>query len=134
MDLSTFGKQLLDILAQRSLEALRNARIEDVREVMGVRPMPARPPAGSTVSIGATVGALLVGAAIGAGLTALLTPTSGPELRARIAGSASHTRRSTTTRGGKSATKSPTKSAAKRSVKGHAGANGHALRATRDVH
>ncbi|MBN8611963.1 MAG: YtxH domain-containing protein [Deltaproteobacteria bacterium] len=81
MDIQTYGKDLVDIFAQRSLEALRNARMEDVREIVSGRVFRAQ----RTFSMGTALGALAVGVAIGAGITALVTPTSGPELRKRVA-------------------------------------------------
>ncbi len=81
MDIPTFGKDLVDILANRSLGALRITQVRDPREVLGGRIFRPEPGPG----IGTTIGALVVGVGIGAGVTALLTPVSGPELRKRVA-------------------------------------------------
>ncbi len=82
MDMQTFGRELADVLAQRSLEVLRKADMSDVREAVTGRFLR---PEGGTVTVGTAIGALVVGAAVGAGLTALLTPTTGAELRKRLA-------------------------------------------------
>jgi len=80
MDLQTYGKDLVDILAQRSLEALRNTHMPDMREVLSGRIFRTE----HSVSVGAAVGALVAGVAIGAGIAALVTPTSGADLRKRF--------------------------------------------------
>jgi gas vesicle protein len=81
MDMQSFGRELLDVLAQRSLELIRNTKMSDVRDVVSGRFLRSE----GAVSIATAVGALALGAAIGAGVTALVTPTTGPELRKRVA-------------------------------------------------
>lgn len=90
MDMQSFGRELVEVLAQRSLEALRTTRLDAVRDVVSGR---ALHPTSRAATAGMTIGALLVGAAIGAGVTALLTPTSGPDLQKRIARSTRGARR-----------------------------------------
>ncbi len=81
MDMQTYGKDLVDILAQRSLDALRTTHMPDMREVLSGRIFRTEP----SVSVAAAVGVLVAGVAIGAGIAALVTPTSGPDLRKRFA-------------------------------------------------
>lgn len=81
MDIQSYGKDLLDTLAQRSLDAIRSARLPDMRDVLSGRAFRAE----RSVSVGAAIGVLLAGVALGAGVTALVTPTSGPDLRKRMA-------------------------------------------------
>lgn len=84
MDLPTYGRHLVELLAERSLEKLRGASLDDVRKLMnGGLPSSVR----GTMQVGAALGAFAAGAAVGAGITALTTPTTGPELRKKIAGS-----------------------------------------------
>lgn len=82
MDMQNFGRDLVDILAKRSLEMLRDAKMSDVRDVVSGRILQRE--SSGMATAGAVIGALVVGAAVGAGVTALLTPTSGPELRKRV--------------------------------------------------
>jgi hypothetical protein len=85
MNLESFGHRLMEVVAQRALEALRTTKIDDVRRVMhGQFPLAPEGAGPSFGAIGTAVGAFAVGAALGVGLTALYTPTSGPELRKSV--------------------------------------------------
>jgi gas vesicle protein len=83
MDMQSYGRDLVDLLAKRSLEVLREAKMSDVRDVVSGRILQ-REASSGVATAGAVTLALVVGAAVGAGLTAFLTPTSGPELRKRV--------------------------------------------------
>ena len=85
MDLESFGRSLVEVVAQRALEALRTTKMDDVRRVMhGQFPAAEEGAPSSFVGIGTALGAFAVGAALGVGLTALYTPTTGDELRKNI--------------------------------------------------
>jgi hypothetical protein len=83
MNLETFGRNLVDLLAERALDALRGATVDDVRRTLRGQ-LPASPAAAESGHVGTTLGAFALGAAMGAGLAALYTPTSGEELRTKL--------------------------------------------------
>jgi gas vesicle protein len=90
MNLENYGRQLLDVLADRSLEILRSTQIDDVRRVVrGELPASLTERAPSTDMstlgmVGAALGIFAAGAAVGAGVAVLTTPSTGPELRQQI--------------------------------------------------
>lgn len=90
MNLETYGRQLLDVLAHRSLEVLRSTPMDDVRQlVRGEVPESLRltpePASRSTLAnVGAALGIFAVGAAVGASITALTTPSTGKDLRKQL--------------------------------------------------
>jgi len=147
MDMQTFGRDLVEVLAHRSLELIRNTKMSDVRDVMSGRFM--RPETGVSKT-GMTIGALLFGAAIGAGVTALLTPTSGPELRKRVGKSTRAARKQAMELGQSMASEVEhaghalvenattaiglTSPAKRKTMNGHAHANGQARKTTRHAH
>jgi hypothetical protein len=83
MNLETFGRNLVDLLAERALDALRGATVDDVRRTLRGQ-LPASP-AAEGAHVGTTLGAFAIGAAVGAAVAALYTPTSGDELRTKLA-------------------------------------------------
>lgn len=95
MDLPTYGRHLMELLAERSLEAIRGTSIDDVKQlVRGALPeSEERSSAMSMLRVGAAVSAFAAGAAVGAGVTALCTPTTGPELRKKLSTSARDARK-----------------------------------------
>jgi gas vesicle protein len=140
MDMQNFGRDLVDILAKRSLEMLRDAKMSDVREVVSGRILQRE---SSGMGAGTMIGALLVGAAVGAGITAFLTPTSGPELRKRVVKTTNKARKQamqmgdsvvrdiehqahTLVENASTAIGLASPAPAKRKANGHAHANGHA--------
>jgi hypothetical protein len=86
MDLQTYGRTLVEVLAERSLSALRGTSMDDLRRLLGSDG--ASPTSEPVARSGAALGAFAVGAALGAGLTALYTPTSGTQLRKKLTVSA----------------------------------------------
>jgi len=146
MDMQTFGRDLVEALAQRSLELIRTTKMDDVRNVVSGRFL--RPE--TSMSAGMTIGALLVGAAVGAGVTALLTPTSGPELRRRVTKSTRIARKqamelgqsmaSEVEQAGHALIENATTAiglsapAKRKMTNGHAHTNGHARKSTRHAH
>lgn len=86
MNLRTFGQNLGQVVAERTLDLMRSTNADDVRRVMhGQMPRP-NSSAGTSMmgSIALGVGLFTLGAAIGAGVTALYAPTSGRDLRKRL--------------------------------------------------
>jgi hypothetical protein len=90
MNLQTYGRNLMEVLAERSLSAIRGTSVDDVRRIL-TNAMPGR--THPAAQVGAAMGAFAVGAALGAGLTALYTPTSGPQLRKKLTVSARDARK-----------------------------------------
>jgi hypothetical protein len=89
MDFPTYGRNLVELLAERSLEALRGTSLDDVKQlVRGAMPEHERGGTMSLLRVGAAMSAFAAGAAVGTGVTALCTPTTGPELRNKITSSA----------------------------------------------
>lgn len=89
MNIENYGRQLLDVLAERSLQVLRSTKMDDVRrmvrgEVPDTLRAAIRPDHSALSAVGAALGIFAVGAAVGAGITALTTPSSGPELRRQL--------------------------------------------------
>ncbi len=89
MNLQTYGRQLMEGLAERSLDAIRGTSSDDVRKLFGRTGHAAS----TGAFVGAALGAFAVGAAVGVGLTALYMPTSGPQLRKRLSGRAREARK-----------------------------------------
>jgi len=96
MNLETYGRQLLNVLAERSLTMLQSTSPEEVRRVLrGELPAVLSERAAMTERttssemstlgvVGAALGIFAMGAAVGAGVTALTTSSTGPELQKRI--------------------------------------------------
>ena len=93
MDLQTFGRNVLDLLADRALTALRTASYDGVCRLAAV---PARPPQAPSGSLSA----FAAGAVLGAGFAALTTPVTGSELRQHLIGATQAARRSAADLGG----------------------------------
>lgn len=95
MNMETFGRSLVAILAERSLAMLRQTSPDDVRRLMnGHLPASLSPSGRSALSGIATAGvAFAAGAAIGVGITALYAPTSGEDLRKKIGREAASARK-----------------------------------------
>jgi hypothetical protein len=96
MNMETFGRNLMEIIAERSLAMLRSTSADDVRRMMNGQVPAALSPSSERSTIGSFVtaaGAFVAGAAIGVGVTALYAPTSGDELRKKIGRGASDARK-----------------------------------------
>lgn len=87
MNMESFGRNLVEVLAERSLAMLRSTSADDVRRIVNgqmpsaLAPSMGRPALGGFITV---LGAFTVGAAIGAGVTALYSPTNGDELRKKL--------------------------------------------------
>ena len=83
MDLKTFGRNIGEVLADRSLQLVRSTSMDEIQRLVRGRPAPSTG-ASTMASVAIGLGVFTLGAAVGAGLTALYTPTTGPELRKQI--------------------------------------------------
>jgi gas vesicle protein len=82
MDMQSFRRDALELVARRSLDVLRDLRPAHLRQMAMDAFIPKPSP---MIPIAAALGGLVVGAAIGAGVAVLTTPVSGPVLRRKVA-------------------------------------------------
>lgn len=89
MDMQSFRRDALELVARRSLDLLREMNPSNLRQLAMHTFLPKPSP---IVPIAAAIGGLVVGAAIGAGIVAFTTPVSGPVLRKKVATQGRHAR------------------------------------------
>jgi gas vesicle protein len=81
MDMQSFRREALDLVARRSMDVLREFNPSHLRQLAMATFLPKPSP---IVPIAAAIGGLVVGAAIGAGVAVFATPVSGPVLRKKV--------------------------------------------------